>query len=129
MSRVLSVVLSCVLVAASLLASAHAQDNLQILPADIQLSGNFAQLQLLVTKADANVAEDRRDDFTSQAKFESTNPAIVAIDAAGLLLARANGQANIVVSVGELKREVPVTVAGLVEHPPVKFSRDIRPIL
>jgi hypothetical protein len=106
-----------------------AQEALQIAPAEVKLEGNFAQLQLLVTKVDANLPEDLRDDLTSLATFESANPTIVSVETGGLLLARQNGQANIIVTVGESKREVPVTVSGIVENPPVRFSRDVRPIL
>ena len=112
------------------IAPASAEDvSLQVLPAEVRLNGNFARTQLLVTRADAATTEERRDDLTSQAKFESSNPAIVTIEPNGLITARQDGQANIVVSLGELRREVPVTVAGVVEHPPLRFTRDIRPIL
>jgi hypothetical protein len=111
------------------LPAALAQEALQNLPAEIRLEGNYAQLQLLVGKANPNIADDRREDLTSQAKFESANPAIVSVGPGGLLLAHQNGQANVMVSIGELRREVPVTVSGVVETPPVKFARDIRPIL
>lgn len=120
---------SCCIILLLALAAAQAQEALQVVPAEIRLEGNYSQLQLLVTKADGNIPEERRDDLTSQAKFESANPAIVSVGPAGLLLAHQNGQANVVVSVGELRREVPVTVSGVVDAPPVRFSRDIRPIL
>lgn len=121
------------LLALSLLLAGHCRANaqgvLEVSPADVRLDGNFAHAQLLVTGSNANVPAERRDDLTSQAKFETSNPAIVTVDASGLLLAQQDGHANIVVSVGELRREVPVTVSGVAEHPPVKFTRDIRPIL
>jgi hypothetical protein len=109
--------------------AARAQESLQIVPAEARLEGNYSQLQLLVTKADANITEDRRDDLTSQAKYESSNPGIVSVGSGGLLLAQQNGQAAIVVTAGDQRREVPVMVSGIIEHPPVRFTRDIRPIL
>lgn len=103
---------------------------LVVTPAEVRLEGNFARTQLVVTSPgnDGKITP-QSEDLTSQAKYSSSDPAIVTITPAGHLLAVADGQAKITVAVGEAQIEVPVTVSGVVPQPAVHFSRDIRPIL
>jgi hypothetical protein len=101
-----------------------------VTPADVRLEGNFAQAQLVVTQSEPNAAPNERSpDLSSEARFESSDSAVVEVDSRGLLLAKKDGQAKITVHIGDQRREVSVSVAGVLETPAVRFSRDIRPIL
>ena len=109
---------------------AQADGPIVVTPAEVQLSGNFARAQLVVSRpqADGQIGP-RSEDLTSHATFASSDPAIVTVNSTGQLLAVADGQAKIAVAVGESKHEVSVTIAGVVPQPAIHFSRDIRPIL
>ena len=54
---------------------------------------------------------------------------MASVSATGEVLALKDGQTTITITRGDDKREVPVTVSGVVEHPVVRFSEQIRPIL
>ncbi len=113
-------------------ASAHAADvpQLAITPAELHLQGNFARTQLVVTEPAADGAiTERSQDLTGQVVFASFDPAIATVSASGEVLARGNGRTAIAVVRGDISREVPVTVSGVAEHPVVRFSTDIRPLL
>lgn len=115
----------------ALAASARAQEPpFVVSPAAAKLEGNFARMQLVVTRVEAGGApNERSEDVTRTAKFESTDPSIVAVDAQGRLLAHKNGEAKLVVTVGDQRREVPVSVSGVLDQPNVLFTREVRPIL
>jgi hypothetical protein len=101
-----------------------------ISPAEVKLEGNFAQAQLVVTRVEgAAPPQERSEDLTSQAKFESSDADVVSVEPNGLLLAKKDGEAKIAVTVGSERREIPVKVSGVLPKAEVKFSRDIRPIL
>jgi hypothetical protein len=101
-----------------------------VTPAEVQLQGNFASAQLVVSRPNAEGKLDpRSDDLSSQATFSSSDPAIVTVSPVGQLLAVADGQAKIAVALGDAKSEVSVTVSNVVPQPAVHFGRDIRPIL
>ncbi len=99
-------------------------------PAEARLAGNFSRVQLLVARGDAaGKLDDRSEDVTSKASYASSNPSVVEVSPSGLLLAAGDGQAVITVSHAGQSRQVPVSVTGVVEHPKVKFTEQIRPIL
>lgn len=117
----------CVLWAAVAMA---AEPSFVVMPAEAKLEGNFARLQLLALRpAGGGEVNDRSDDVTTQAKYESSDAAVVTVNAAGQLQAVGNGTAQIGVTVNEAHIDVPVTVSGVSEHPKVGFADDIRPIL
>jgi hypothetical protein len=101
-------------------------------PKEVQLQGNFARAQLVIVEADAGSegkATRRSNDVTSLAKFESSDAAVVTVNAAGQLLAVKDGAATIKVNHAGQQVEVPVTVSGITEQPSVLFLEHIRPIL
>jgi Protein of unknown function (DUF1553)./Protein of unknown function (DUF1549)./Bacterial Ig-like domain (group 2). len=103
---------------------------LVVTPAEVKLDGNFASVQVVVTApASDGTITDRSDDLTSQVVFASADPTIATVSASGEILAAKNGQTTITITRGDVKRDVPVTVSGVVEHPVVNFTTDIRPIL
>ncbi len=99
-------------------------------PATLTLEGNFARAQLVVAalNADGTVSE-RSTDVTSQASFNSTNPQVVAVLRPGFLLAVADGDAAVQVSVGGETVEVPVKVAGVLPQPQLGFSSQVLAVL
>lgn len=99
-------------------------------PAEVKLEGNFARVQLVVTAADAAGAiQERSEDLTAGATYASSDDNIVTVNSQGLVLALADGEAKIVVTAGNVIKEVPVTVSGVLPQPAVGFAEHIRPIL
>jgi hypothetical protein len=110
--------------------SAQSAGPIVVTPAEVRLEGSFARAQLVVSRPNSEGKIDQRsDDVTSQATYSSSDPAIVTVTPTGQLLAVADGQAKIAVSVGDSRSEASVMVAGVVPQPAIHFSRDIRPIL
>lgn len=103
---------------------------LQVLPQQVELAGNFARAQLLAVRpSQRGEINERSDDLTSRATYTSSAPSIVIATATGQLQAVANGAAKVVVTVGDWRTEIPVTVSGVVEQPQINFSEQIQPIL
>jgi hypothetical protein len=115
------------LVFCTLLVSANASAQIIVQPASVELEGNFAQTQLIVT-ASSDI-EDQRADLTSVSKFESLDPLIASVDETGRILAKGDGSTVIRVTANAVTKEIPVKVHGVVDSPSVKFNRDIMPIL
>jgi hypothetical protein len=96
----------------------------------VELKGNFARAQLLAVRPAADGGINQwSEDVTSQAKYYSSNSAIVEVNEAGQLRSIANGEAMIRVEVGGEQTMVPVTVTGVSSEPAVNFTEQIRPIL
>src|SRR5689334_22066433 len=75
-----------------------AGEKVVVHPERVELRENFSRAQLLVTSANAEGnTEERFDDLTATATYESSNPAVVTVSPAGQLLAVGNGQATIAV--------------------------------
>jgi len=104
-----------------------AEHDFVVAPAQVALTGDFDQVQLLVTEA--GVTEDRAKDLTADATFRSSNEAIVRLSAAGRLLAIGNGTATIAVTVDGVNRDVPVQVSGVTPLPKLGYTEHVVPIL
>ncbi len=103
---------------------------MRVTPEQVALQGRFAQTQLIVQSTDAaGAVSDRSGDLTHEATYVSSDPAIVAIDRQGRLLAQANGQAQITVSHGEQTQTVAVDVSGVEAGGAVPFDGYVRPII
>jgi hypothetical protein len=114
--------------------SRAAQPALVVVPDRVELEGNFARAQLLAIRpADGTgsvpATDERSEDLTAQATYESSDPAVVKVSREGQLLSVGNGEAEIVVSVNDAKVKVPVRVRGVADDPHVGFTESIRPIL
>jgi len=105
---------------------AVAEDSFQVIPPEIALKGNFAQIQLLVR---APGTETSTPDLTSQAQFASSNPAIVTVSELGRVIPRGDGAGEIMVTVGATVRKIPVVVSGVVAEPAVSFLDQVRPVI
>ncbi len=130
--RALYIVVSLIAVALSVSRPARAADEppFVVTPAEVHLHGNFARTQLMVTESAADgTISDRSQDLTGQVVFASFDSAIATVSASGEVLAHGNGQTAIAVVRGDVCREMPVVVSGVVANPVVRFSTDIRPLL
>lgn len=113
-------------------AAVAADGPFRILPAEVTLQGNFARTQLQVlrpTGGPAGAVDDRSDDLTRAAKFESSNPGIVTVDATGRLLAVANGAAEVKVFAEGTTVAVPVKVDGVLPDAQIGFAEHVSPLL
>lgn len=103
---------------------------LVVVPDRVELEGSFARAQLLAVRPTADgTVNERSDDLTTQAIYESSDPAVVKVSREGQLVGVANGEAEITVSANDARAKVPVTVRGVTDQPHVGFSEAIRPIL
>lgn len=109
------------------LAQAEAS-SLRVTPAEIKLTGNFAQAQLLVTTGVESDAA-RTPDLTSEATFRSSDPTIVEVTPAGRLIPRGNGTAMVFVTHSAGEGQCSVTVSEVVDEPVISFRDQIRPVI
>lgn len=115
---------------ALLLSAPVAANPFRVTPAEVQLDGNFARAQLLVTAVlPEGSAAEYAADLTHRASYASSDTSVVTVSAQGQLLAVGNGQAAVSVTVDGSSVVVPVQVAGVEPEPKVGFVRDVLPIL
>lgn len=100
-----------------------------VLPSEVLLQGNFAQAQLIVTATNTGEIQIDSADLTHTAKYTSSNVEVVSVDQTGLLLAVANGTAEIQIRVGRGKRIVTVIVSDIIESPELDFHYSVQPVL
>ncbi len=104
--------------------------SISVLPASVELRGDFAEAQLLVGIADSSGQLDKRSaDLTHACQYRSSSESVVRVTDHGRLVAAGNGQASITVTVGDQTQQVPVTVSGLGDSPQAGFDSHIRPII
>lgn len=110
--------------------TAESAGPLRVEPAEVELRGNFAQTQLIVTPAVPESTERATvADLTSHAQFRAADEAVVTVTPTGRLIPRQNGTTTVTVSVDESSQTVSVVVSGIVDEPAVDFLDDVRPIL
>ncbi|MDX1969011.1 MAG: DUF1549 and DUF1553 domain-containing protein [Planctomycetaceae bacterium] len=95
--------------------------DIRISPDRVTFTDAFARRQLVVS-ADGT-------DVTRQATYVSRSPDVVAVDAKGYAVPRANGVAHIEVKLGDQVVVVPVEVQGLDKVRPVDFATEVEPLL
>ena len=99
-------------------------------PAQVRLQSNLTRTQLVVRATGlSGETNDRSSDLTGRAVYGSSDPKIVRASETGRLLAVANGQAEISVTVGSQTIRIPVTVEGVEAVPSIDFTQYVRPIL
>lgn len=120
-------------VAIMLLAAAgtvSAAEPFHVTPEAVQLQGNFARVQVVVAKTQADgTVSDRSDDLTHTATYESSDPAVFTVDKTGVLLGVGDGAATLKVTVVDASKEIPVEVGGIANPPLVRFREEVSPIL
>ena len=100
-----------------------------VAPEAVSLKGNFAQTQLLVTAVVSDKPTGYAEDYSARATFVSSNDAVVTVSPTGRLVPRADGSAEITVTVGGDSKKVAVTVAGVVAEPAIDYLDQVRPVL
>ena len=98
-------------------------------PPAVQLNGKYAQTQLVLTQLIDGKIDPTSEDATQKAAYTSSNEEVVTVDATGLVQARADGTADIQISLGPWQTSVTVTVAGVADTTKVDFDYSVRPIL
>ena len=85
-------------------------------------------MQVLVSElaSDGQVGQTSRD-LTSGVAFKSDD-ALVGIDAAGMITARANGTSQLAITFNGQTQSIPVTVSGIDGFQRVDFLKDVRPV-
>ena len=101
------------------------KEELRLLPNDVALIGKGATQRLLVVKMEDLVVVAER---TAEAKFTSSNPAIVKVDETGVLEAIADGSSTITAQVGGSSAKLEVNVQGVGGQKPVSFVNDLLPL-
>lgn len=105
--------------------AAFAADSLTILPQNVTLTGPEAMHHLLVEAA----VGDRQEDWTRNAHWTSSNPAVVTVDQTGLLKPVADGQAMITATAEGRTASRSVTVRNLKVPFTWSFRNDVIPVL
>lgn len=98
--------------------------ELKVSPAEVRIDRPEDSFQLLV-----NDAAGANRDVSREATYEVQTPAIVRVDADGLIHPLSDGTTRIVVRHVAGESAIPITVTGMTQPPPVSFPREIQPIL
>ncbi len=99
----------------------RADDGLRARPESVSLRGPEAVQQLAI-------ADPIGRDLTATASFRSEDPTIAEADALGGVSARGEGTTAVVVSVGDRRVRVPVTVRDVASPPPIDFAESVVPL-
>jgi hypothetical protein len=100
--------------------------SLQVVPDHVSLRGPDAVQQVIV---DGRAADGSVFDLTTEARFQSSDPAVAEVDEAGTILARGDGETTVLVHLGNLETKVAVLVRDYSAELPVNFANQIVPIL
>lgn len=100
--------------------------DFEISPPQVALQGNFARAQLLVT---ARPGGEHAADLTHQAGYSSSRPEVATVSPTGQVLARGDGEANVIVTLAGVSHAVAVKVTGVLTEPAITFTGQIMPIL
>ncbi len=121
---------AALLAAAGGLPASFGQDAalLTVSPAEVRLTGNFAQTQLLVRPTVAT-SVDRVEDLTAVSVYKSADEAIATVTPGGRVIPRSDGATTIQITARDLTVAVPVMVAGVVPQPSIDFLDQVRPVL
>jgi hypothetical protein len=95
--------------------------SLAVHPQTIYLTGPRSMRQLLVT---GRYSDGSERDLTTYCKLETAVPDILKVGRHGFLQAKNNGKTTLIINVGELTTQVPVTVSDFGKPQPVSFRHD-----
>ena len=99
---------------------------IEVYPSKAVLRGPDAVQQLAV---DGLQADATRLDVTASATYASSDPAVVTVDASGMIVATGDGRAQVSVRAGGHVAAVPVEVREFATGLPINFPNQIVPIL
>lgn len=126
MLRTLFSVFGCLVLAPGL---GFADDALAVTPPEVRLTGNFAEIQLLVNPPVGDLVSGHVEDWTPRAQFRSANEAIAIVTPQGRVMPKADGTTEVTVQVEGATRTIPVTVSGISAEPDVDYLDQVRPVL
>jgi hypothetical protein len=104
---------------------ASAAGDLRVSPTAISLDRPEASQQLLVTDCESTFQRD----VTRDVQYQVGEPAVVRVEPDGLIYPLAEGTTQLIVRRGSDELQIPITVTGLQQPPPVSFVHEIIPIL
>ena len=99
--------------------------DLTVFPESVLLTGTDGRQRLVVTDTAAGRPVDRTRDVT----FRSETPAVVAVDADGIVTTVGDGEGIVSATVDGRSARVAVRVSGSDAHRPVTFERDVQAVL
>lgn len=99
-----------------------APGDVELFPADFELIGLRSRRQLIVTQ---HRAGGRTIDRTSAARYETSDPAVVEVDAQGVATPRRDGEAEIRATFDGRTATTRVVVRGTVDPSPVDFRTEV----
>ena len=123
MARAVASILLALSAGAARAADAPAPAALVVAPAEFVLPGLRARQPLLVSGTFG--ADDSVGDFTHSATFESSNPAVALVSAAGVVTPKSDGTAEIIVRHAGKEARAKVTVEETGEPAPIDFRTDV----
>lgn len=103
---------------------ARADATFEVEPSPVKLIGPFARCQMLVR---GTASAETSPDLTNKAEYRSSRPDVVSVSPTGRVLAKGDGQAEIIVTVNGVARSVPVQVSGATQQ--VHFDEHVLPIM
>jgi hypothetical protein len=112
----------------ALVSSLRAEDlvgspaQIEVFPAEIQLSDPGAMRQVLVT---GKYAETQLRDLTSQAEYRIADPQVARVDASGMVRARQPGETVLEVRAGDRQVQVKVTVLEPASPRRISFRHEV----
>ncbi len=98
--------------------------DLEVEPARVRLIGSDGSAQLVVTGRFGGGPRD----LTREAVYACSDPGVAEVGADGSLRPKRDGQALVVVKVGEIERSVEVVVEDMANSRRVAFSAEVVPI-
>ncbi|MGE3803492.1 MAG: DUF1549 domain-containing protein [Gemmataceae bacterium] len=122
--RLIHAIAVCALLGADLRAEEALQEVI-VHPATIRLDGPGSRFSLLV---DGKTATGRLIDLTASATYRSLDPGVAEVDRRGIVYARGDGRATIVVEARQRKREVTIEVRGSASSRRIHFANDVVPL-
>jgi len=101
-----------------------AASPLSVYPEKVELIGKRARQQLLVSALQNNQPVDR----TRDVQFQSDQPAVIQVNAAGVIQPVSNGAATVTVTDGAQIVKVAVEVKDFEKQTLIDFERDVHPM-
>lgn len=98
-----------------------AETELKLVPSELRWADAFARQQLLVSAGELDV--------THECKYESSNPAVVSVDATGYVVPLAPGKAEIIVRRESSQAKASVMIDAFDTGRRVDFANEIEPLL
>jgi hypothetical protein len=100
--------------------------GLRVLPADVTLTGPHASQRLVVVE---EAGGDARADLTPAARFTTSAPSVVTVDAQGVVRPAGDGEATLTAHVGGRTATARVRVTGAKDASAPSFRNHVIPVL